>query len=152
MASQASANSATTVHGVAEKPTSRQYLIFIGVTWFLVSALLSMYANSTFLNHFGSPLLLTLVRFIGSAGLGLLANLANTSATRIALADVGSLFREFTLSAFLLLGANYANSVSLQLSGITLTYVVKASIPVATGMFTLDKHKKTIARAEFPAT
>jgi len=54
-------------------------------------------------------------------------------------------FLVFFPSALFLLFANYLNSVSLQISGITLTYVVKACIPVATVVYKLlEGHRFSI--------
>jgi len=76
--------------------------------------------------------LLTFVRFAGSAVLGFLTNAVDSSSEKITTANVGRLSRIFFVPALLLLGANYMNGVALQLAGITLTYVVKSAIPVAT--------------------
>lgn len=46
--------------------------IAVGLSWFLSSALLSTWANTTFLRFFEDPTLHTFVRFVGSAILGVL--------------------------------------------------------------------------------
>jgi len=95
----------------------------VGAWWFLSSAILSTYANGAFLQVFEAPFLLTALRFFGSALLGLLSSSKNVSRKD---------FRLFLLPSILLAGANYANGLALQLAGLTLTYTVKAAIPVAT--------------------
>ncbi|GBG31569.1 Phosphoenolpyruvate/phosphate translocator 1, chloroplastic [Hondaea fermentalgiana] len=104
----------------------------IGVWWFATSAVLSTYANTAFLDALASPFWLTYVRFAGSAALGHVANAADSSKAQLRTVDGGELTRAFIVPALLLLGANYSNGVALKLAGITLTYVVKSAIPVAT--------------------
>ena len=49
-------------------------LLGVGAAWFLSSALLSTWSNTTFLTHFPSPLGHMLVRFVGSAMIGTVIN------------------------------------------------------------------------------
>jgi len=107
-------------------------IVAVGLTWFAVSAFLSTYSNTQFLKDFDSPYLLTLVRFFGSAAIGFGANFVDKSQEQLTRRDFPKLWVNFTVPALMLLAANYANSISLSLSGITLTYVVKSSIPVVT--------------------
>ena len=106
-------------------------LLCLGVTWFLSSALLSTYANTAFLIAFGDPLAHTLVRFAGSAFIGLATN-ARATKDYLSVGDLQRLLRDFRAPAFCLLVANGMNSVALQASGITLCYVVKSTIPFFT--------------------
>ena len=50
--------------------------LLVGLLWFSSSALLSTWANTTFLRTFADPLLHTLIRFAGSAILGTVAFLS----------------------------------------------------------------------------
>lgn len=103
--------------------------VFVGLLWFVSSSLISTWANTAFLRAFQHPLLHNFVRFSGSAGLGLVGFYLRKGLS------VQSLFTTMAavaVPALLLFIANYSNSVSLGLAGITLTYVVKACIPVLT--------------------
>jgi solute carrier family 35 protein E1 len=103
--------------------------IGIGALWFLSSALLSTWANSTFLKTFNDPLLHNFIRFLGSALLGFLVLSINRE---VKLSEITRLVQSVALPALLLFTANYTNSISLNIAGITMTYVVKACIPVFT--------------------
>ena len=103
--------------------------LVVGASWFLTSALLSTWANTTFLKTFNDPLLHTLIRFVGSAILGS-AYLLITG--EVKLKEIVTVVKKTIVPAVLLWLANYFNSISLNLAGITLTYVVKACIPVFT--------------------
>jgi len=103
--------------------------VFVGLLWFLSSSLISTWANTSFLNSFRHPLLHNFVRFSGSAGLGLVGFYLRKS---ISLYSLFTIMVSVAIPATLLFIANYSNSVSLSLAGITLTYVVKACIPVLT--------------------
>ena len=117
---------------VPVKKGSHMEVVALGSAWFLTSAVLSTYANMAFLLQFRDPLLHTLVRFGGSAAMGLAANRACGAADCLSFFDLLRLAREFRAPAVCLLLANGANSVALQFSGITLCYVVKATIPFFT--------------------
>lgn len=54
------------------------------------------------------------------------------------------MMRHLCLPAALLFIANYTNSISLAASGITLTYVVKSSIPVITVAICAIRGEETI--------
>lgn len=103
--------------------------VFVGLLWFLSSSLISTWANTSFLRAFRHPLLHNFVRFSGSAGLGLVGFYLRKG---LSLQSLLALMASVAIPATLLFVANYSNSVSLSLAGITLTYVVKACIPVLT--------------------
>ena len=103
--------------------------VVIGSAWFLSSSLLSTWANTTYLNEFKDPMLHTLIRFIGSAFIGTVTLLLTGE---IKLNEIIILIYELSQPAILLWLANYSNSLALQDAGITLTYVLKAGIPVFT--------------------
>lgn len=104
-------------------------VLIVGCFWFLSSALLSTWANTTFLKTFKDAVLHTLVRFFGSAILG---GLTLISTGEVKLVEIPILIFKVAIPAVLLWLANYANSVALEKTGITLTYVMKACIPVFT--------------------
>lgn len=104
-------------------------IIPIGVAWFVSSALLSTWANTTFLKFFGDPLLHTFIRFFGSALMGGVSLCLNGE---VKIDEILNLMTNVVIPALLLWIANYANSYALKDAGITLTYVVKACIPVFT--------------------
>ena len=106
-------------------------ILVVGSCWFLTSALLSTWANTTFLKTFHDPLLHTFIRFLGSAILGVLYLLLTGE---VKIKEISSVVKNVTIPAILLWVANYSNSISLKMAGITLTYVVKACIPVFTVM------------------
>lgn len=81
------------------------------------------------------PTLLTLSRFGGSLLLGLLAHTDGAVVTR--LVETVAAARHFWLPAFFLFIANYANSISLDRIGISLTYTSKCGIPLMTVLLTL---------------
>lgn len=99
------------------------------VAWFLASGLLSTYANTTFLKQFQDPLFHTFIRFFGS---GLLGTLTLISSGEVKISEIFVIMKGVFIPASLLLIANLSNSISLETAGITLTYVVKATIPVVT--------------------
>lgn len=102
----------------------------IGCLWFSSSAIVSTYANTTFLREFASPLAHTVVRFLCSSMIGLLTAMLQRQGPP--LLRTLRLMWALRLPAVLLLVANLLNSVALQLSGITLCYVCKSGIPVFT--------------------
>jgi drug/metabolite transporter (DMT)-like permease len=104
-------------------------MLAIGGLWFCSSAVFSTWANTAFLNRFRDPVLHTLIRFAGSAIIGGLSRQLSIDASR---ESVLQLMNTVAVPAVLLFIANCANSVALQAAGVTLTYVVKASIPVFT--------------------
>ena len=109
--------------------------------------MLSTYANTAFLNEFSSPLGHTFVRFAGASLLSAVT-LGPVKTRRLLLGRQSSISVDKTLQqppddtqsgtkayarcGLLLFAANYCNSISLSLTGITVTYVVKAAIPVFT--------------------
>jgi drug/metabolite transporter (DMT)-like permease len=105
-----------------------QFLI-TGFLWFTSSALLSTYANSTYLRTFADPVLHTFIRFAGSALLGSITLLFTN---QVKVKDLPVLVKHVSLPAIFLFIANYANSIALEKAGITLTYIIKACIPVFT--------------------
>ena len=104
-------------------------LFSIGFLWFLSSALFSTWANTTFLITFKDPILHTFIRFIGSSLLGFTSLYF---AGDIRITDLGTVLVNLVTPAVLLWIANYSNSYALKAAGITLTYIVKACIPVFT--------------------
>lgn len=105
-----------------------QFLI-TGFIWFSSSAFLSTYANSTYLRTFGDPILHTFIRFAGSAVLGTVTLLLTK---QIKLHEIPVVVKNVMQPALFLFCANYANSIALEKTGITLTYIIKACIPVFT--------------------
>lgn len=105
-------------------------VLITGSVWFASSAVLSTWANTAFLNHFKDPILHTLVRFFGSASFGIAQ--FQTSEDYLSIDEFAVLLNDVFWPAILLWIANCANSVALKSAGVTLTYVVKASIPVFT--------------------
>lgn len=104
-------------------------LVVTGFLWFIPASLLSTWANTTFLLTFKDPVLHTLVRFFGSAIIGT-STLIGTCV--VMPGEVLKVVNDVLVPAVLLWLANYANSIALQESGITLTYVIKSGIPVFT--------------------
>lgn len=104
-------------------------IVIVGSLWFLTSALLSTWVNTTFLKTFQDPLLHTFIRFCGSSIFGLVHLV---SSKEVRLTEVPDVVYNVSVPAVLLWFANYFNSISLNAAGITLTYVVKACIPVFT--------------------
>ena len=101
--------------------------------WFAVSSVASTYFNTAFLREFnGDATALTFIRFLGSALIGLVGNTLGLNGPRVTPQRFIQLLPSFLLPAAFLLGANLFNSISLDKGGITLTYVVKAGIPVVT--------------------
>ena len=103
--------------------------ILVGCFWFLSSAIFSTWANTAFILFYRDPLLHTLIRFCGSAILGCLIYGFSGG---ISIFDIPTLFRALFHPALYLWVANYANSISLKMSGITITYIIKALIPAFT--------------------
>lgn len=103
--------------------------LFVGSSWFLSSALLSTWANTTYLLAFKDPLLHTFIRFFGSALIGTITLLMTGE---VQLSEIPIVVYNVSQPAILLWLANYSNSMALQYAGITLTYVLKAGIPVFT--------------------
>jgi hypothetical protein len=116
--------------------------------WFLCSAFASTYLNTAFLKEFhGDAYALTLVRFLGSSIFGFVANVFQIgNSKRLSLEEFFQVFFTFLLPAVCLLSANLFNSVSLDRGGITLTYVVKAGIPLVTVIICLLKGQLVSAR------
>jgi hypothetical protein len=81
------------------------------------------------------PTLLTLSRFGGSLLLGLVAHTDGAVAARWV--ATLSAARHFALPALFLFIANYANSISLDRIGISLTYTSKCAIPLMTVLLTI---------------
>jgi hypothetical protein len=99
-------------------------MLLTGVPWFLSSALLSTWANTAFLQTFKDPSLHIFVRFVGAACVSTAGCIASKEFS--SMEEFVDVLRAVAYPAALLWVANYANSVSLAMSGITLTYVVKA--------------------------
>jgi len=122
--------SSKSTHGTAQSyKTSLTTIIGTGTLWFASSAIFSTWSNTAFLIFFNDPLLHTAIRFMGSAVLGGGVLIFNNE---LELRDLHKLFQVVVKPAMFLWIANFANSLALNLTGITLTYVVKASIPVFT--------------------
>ena len=104
------------------------------VLWFMSSAIFSTYLNTKFLLVFnGDAFALTLFRFLGSALIGHFINLLTIlNGHSFNLTGFFKTLRAFVIPALSLLVANLFNSFSLERGGITLTYVVKAGIPLVT--------------------
>ena len=118
-------------------PESWQKSISLGALWFASSAIFSTWANTAFLREFSDPLAHAFVRFGTSAVVGL-----GTMAVRgdwYQLISTPSLMLALWLPACCLLAANILNSLALQLSGVTICYVVKSGIPVLTVLLCLLK-------------
>jgi drug/metabolite transporter (DMT)-like permease len=109
--------------------------------WFVSSALLSTWSNTAFLRFFNDPLLHIIVRFVGVTLVGCLALVPSGY---IPISDIPVMMKHLGLPAALLFIANYSNSVALAASGITLTYVVKSSIPVITVAICAVRGEETI--------
>lgn len=122
----------------------------VGSLWILSSAVLTTYSTTTFLKYDGKvkpsdaksilpssvtrPAALTLYRFGGSLFLGLLAHPNLQIMRRIQ--ETMKASRAFATPAAFLFVANYANSVSLDRIGISLTYTSKCGIPLITVLLT----------------
>ena len=106
-------------------------VVATGAVWFGSSAVLSTWANTAFLNHFQDPILHTLIRFFGSALFGWISYQFGDGIT---IDETAIVVHDVFWPATLLWIANCANSVALKAAVVTLTYVVKASIPVFTVM------------------
>jgi hypothetical protein len=131
-----------------KKSTPIQQSLHI-LLWFICSALGSTYLNSKFLVTFkGNSSALTLVRFIGSTILGaiLTSSVASTNNNNSSVKPSSIILLKqnlilFTIPALSLLGANLFNSIALSKSGITLTYVTKAGIPLVTVAILALRHQ-----------
>ena len=86
-----SAPTAAVWHGMSSQTNGNAglHLLLVGTAWFVSSALLSTWANTAFLNRFLSPAGHTLVRFVGSALMGLATNAF--SRTGFKMQDLGKL-------------------------------------------------------------
>lgn len=125
----------------------------IGAAWMVSSALFTTFSTTRFLKYdtvskvdpkpqaesllsnLPRPTLLTLCRFGGSLLLGLLAHPNVNVLQRIR--DTKKVLPDFALPAIFLFVANYANSISLNRIGISLTYTSKCGIPLITVLLTL---------------
>lgn len=126
----------------------------VGAVWMLSSALFTTFSTTKFLKydenpvgnpsqgrfvlrHFNRPrpTLLTLYRFGGSLLLGLLLHPNLRIVERVR--DSMLVFPDFAMPAVFLFIANYANSISLNRIGISLTYTSKCGIPLITLLLTL---------------
>lgn len=124
----------------------------IGAAWMISSALFTTYSTTSFLRYEPSeternktplstitiprPALLTICRFGGSLLMGLLLQ----PDVRMILQRVQSTLRNiphFIVPACFLFIANYANSISLNRIGISLTYTSKCGIPLMTVLLTI---------------
>jgi len=83
------------------------------------------------------PVLLTLSRFGGSVLLGFLAQPNPLFGLMDRIRQTKSVLSEFTLPAIFLFIANFANSMSLNRIGISLTYTSKCAIPLVTVLLTV---------------
>jgi hypothetical protein len=133
------------LEAIGETIKFNRVLLLVGALWMISSAIFSTYANSAFINHFRDPILHNFVRFGGSTFFGSLAALTNQPTSdgnrqptldsdTVSPSNLPHLIKQAALPALFLWLANYFNSVSLKRSGITLTYVMKACIPVFTVM------------------
>ncbi len=121
----------------------------IGAAWMLSSALFTTYSTTKFLKfkesatNLGMPsrlplsrsTLLTLYRFSGSLLLGLVGHPDLHILGRIR--ETWRLCPTFAWPAVFLFIANYANSISLNRIGISLTYTSKCAIPLVTVLLTV---------------
>jgi hypothetical protein len=126
----------------------------IGAAWMISSVVFTTYSTTSFLKYkndgdFGKkvtldkpkglPLpratLLTLYRFGGSLLLGMLAHPDLHVVDRVH--ETLQLLPPFALPAIFLFIANYANSISLDRIGISLTYTSKCAIPLITVLLTV---------------
>jgi hypothetical protein len=105
-------------------------IVSVGIAWFLSSAFLSTWSNTTFLLLFKDPSIHVFIRFTGSALCGSIALYLGEG--QLGVREYPSLTYNVFTPAVLLWLANFANSYALETAGITLTYVVKACIPVFT--------------------
>jgi hypothetical protein len=129
----------------------------VGTAWLISSAVYTTYSSTTFLKYkpadtelaegrtevlpstrnvsLSRPTLLTLYRFGGSLLLGLLAHPDLAIIQRIK--DTLQAVPNFALPAAFLFIANFANMVSLNRIGISLTYTAKCGIPLITVLMTI---------------
>lgn len=126
----------------------------VGSAWMISSAVFTTYSTTGFLKYKndedrrkkmtlekpqGSKLprstLLTLYRFGGSLLLGMLAHPDLHVVDR--LRETTQLLPPFAMAAIFLFIANYANSISLDRIGISLTYTSKCAIPLITVLLTV---------------
>jgi drug/metabolite transporter (DMT)-like permease len=127
----------------------------VGSAWMISSVVFTTYSTTSFLKHKteiggrgkkvtlakpeGSILprstLLTLYRFGGSLLLGMLAHPDLHVVDRVR--ETIQLLPPFALPAIFLFIANYANSISLDRIGISLTYTSKCAIPLITVLLTV---------------
>jgi len=118
------------VSSSAVRPSSLISVLSRGGLWFATSATFSTWANTAFLREVGSPALHAAVRFNMSAAIGI-GSVALWPG-ELKLSQFPSRMRGLLLPAMCLLAANVLNSLALQLSGITICYVVKSGIPALT--------------------
>jgi len=119
----------------------------VGAVWMLSSTLYTTYSTTKFLKYSPKTLehrpqtplsratLLTVLRFGGSLALGILAHPDIHMLARIK--ETWNLLPTFALPAVFLFIANYANSISLNRIGISLTYTSKCAIPLITLILTV---------------
>lgn len=119
----------------------------VGAAWMVSSALFTTYSTTKFLKYAPGPseprrasllpraTLLTVLRFGGSLALGLLAHPDLHVLDRVR--ETWKLLPTFAIPATFLFVANYANSISLNRIGISLTYTSKCAIPVITLILTV---------------
>eukprot|EP00483_Globobulimina_turgida_P002884 UN02889 len=108
--------------------------VIILLAWILSSSLLSTYANTAFLNEFNDAAGLTFFRFCGSALFGFFANIIFGS---LSIIQTINHIPTLLVPSLFLLCANFFNSVSLNLTGISVTYITKSTIPVWTALITV---------------
>jgi len=81
-------------------------IVIVGGAWFLSSALLSTWANTTFLSLFKDPLLHTFIRFFGSSIFGSAAMLL---AGEVKLSEISKMMYNVAVPGLLLWVANYVS-------------------------------------------
>jgi hypothetical protein len=125
-------------------PSLANNIQVVGAAWVLSSTLFTTYSTTKFLKFvprdngekgksmlpIPRPALLTLLRFSGSLALGLFAHPNLHILERIR--ETLELAPAFAFPALFLFIANYANSISLNRIGISLTYTSKCAIPLFT--------------------
>lgn len=127
--------------GLCQRPS------VVGSAWWLTTVFVSTYCSGAFLNYFGSPSLLTAVRFAGSSVLGL--SLDACSSSRLGLHGLARLVPALAVPSAFLLSANFFNSVAMGASGITLPYVLKSAIPLFTVAICRTVLKETYTAAVY---
>eukprot|EP00397_Hematodinium_sp_SG-2012_P007496 GEMP01007542.1.p1 GENE.GEMP01007542.1~~GEMP01007542.1.p1 ORF type:complete len:699 (+),score=154.69 GEMP01007542.1:56-2152(+) len=117
--------------------------VITALAWTAQTALLSNYANTHFLRLFASPIGHNLTRFSGCV----LISLFGGYVLRLKKATVPHhMFVEkmkiMLVPAICMICMNLSNSYGLQFSGVTLTYVVKSTIPVWTVLWSLSQGER----------